>query len=109
MIKVEKLLNDCKAFINSTDQLQLGQLITSSEFETMSVHSGSITVSVDEKELITISAKVEVVTPPTAKEVSLNTEETVLQAKSPELTQPEAKEIEVIVKPTTKVAKSKAK
>lgn len=56
MIKIEKLLNECKAYINANEQLSLGQLITAQEFESVQVLSGTLVVSIDEKELVEINA-----------------------------------------------------
>lgn len=86
MIKVEKLENDCQAFINGNEQLLLGQLITPLEFETISVVTGSITLSIHEQELVTLHGTIhlEAMNPANPKEVSLNTQETLNQVKSPE-------------------------
>lgn len=57
MIKIEKLSEDCKAILKSGDQVFNGQLITHEEFETLKVITGSVLVSIDEKELKIVEAE----------------------------------------------------
>lgn len=55
MVKIEKLSETCIAKINN-NMISEGQLFTSDEFNSMKVESGSVTVSIDEKDLITVDA-----------------------------------------------------
>lgn len=57
MVKIEKLSEGCKAILKSGDQVFNGQLITHEEFETLKVITGSVLVSIDEKELKIVEAE----------------------------------------------------
>lgn len=56
MIKIEKLYDNCEAVINGSERLLEGQLITIDELNTMKVKTGSIMYSVNETDLVTVSA-----------------------------------------------------
>lgn len=56
MIKVEALLNDCKATIirhGKPMPIYLGMLMTREELETLKILKGSVTYSVEETDVIT--------------------------------------------------------
>lgn len=55
MVKIEKLSQTCIATINGS-MIAVGQLYTLIEFRSMVVQSGSVTVSIDEKEIVTVDA-----------------------------------------------------
>src|SRR3990167_8773365 len=57
MIKIEVMSDDCIATINSTEVIFVGQLLTVTEFDTLVLTKGSVTYSVDEKEVLTRVAK----------------------------------------------------
>lgn len=56
MIKIESLSPTAIATVEGYRILE-GQLITHEEYATLVVETGSVTVSIDEKELVTINAK----------------------------------------------------
>lgn len=116
MIKVEKLENDCQAFINDNEQLLLGQLITPEEFETITVKNGSITLSIHEQELVTLDAIVSIEPIVDSKdntEINVNNQEEILSESTSiepmEDNIVELPKVEISVKPTSKVSKPKAK
>lgn len=74
MIKIEKLYDNCEAVINGSERLLEGQLITIDELNTMKVKTGSIMYSVDEIDLVTVSANLVVEQPDNSnKESNLDT------------------------------------
>lgn len=57
MIKIEKIFEGGKAEVGS-DAVFEGQLLTHDDFARIKVTSGSILVSIDEKDLVTLNAEV---------------------------------------------------
>lgn len=79
MVKVEALLNGCKATIirhGNSMPVYLGMLMTREELETLKVLSGSITYSVDEIEVITKHCEV-----PTKQDVVESTKKVIIPDK----------------------------
>ena len=56
MIKVEKISKDGIIEVNDTQVFE-GQLLTYAEYNVICVVSGSVELSIDEKELVTLTAK----------------------------------------------------
>ena len=63
MVKIEKLTNDAVVTLDERS-ISLYQLITSDEFKRLKVHHGEVTVSIDENEIVVISAPVAPVVEP---------------------------------------------
>lgn len=54
MIKVESIAKDTVVTINDGVSIYVGQLISHEDYATLNVEEGSIVVSIDEKEVITV-------------------------------------------------------
>jgi hypothetical protein len=93
MIKVEKLTSTSIALVDGRRILE-GQLITHEEFKTLVVEVGEVTLSIDEKELVTIKAPADLVPEP---EVNVDQEPKIEQ---------EVKEVSKVKKVALKVAKT---
>ena len=91
MVKIEQLKNAKAVFTrDGTEQpILLGAILTDSEFKTMKVLSGTVVVSIDEQEVITISYK----ETPVSKQITIvdvvvpEITEEIVEIKSPEQTQ----------------------
>ncbi len=99
MIKVEKLSSTNIALVGGRRLLE-GQLITHEEFKTLKVEVGEVTLSIDEKELITIKAPNAPV-PESKPEVKVD-QEPMIEPK----VEPEVKEAPKVKKVVAKVAKT---
>ena len=97
MIKVEKLTSTSIALVDGRRILE-GQLITHEEFKTLVVEVGEVTLSIDEKELVTIKAPADLVPEP---EVNVDQEPKI----DPKIEQ-EVKEVSKVKKVALKVAKT---
>ncbi len=105
MVKIERLFNECKATLKDGSQVFGGQLLTHEDFEMLKVITGSLLVSIDEKELKTIGAEIPKMpelmgTAETTKEVDAFKENMLVsltkekEAKAEELMTARAKEIQ---------------
>lgn len=57
MIKVESIAKDTVVTINDGVSIYVGQLISHEDYATLNVEKGSIVVSIDEKEVITVHSQ----------------------------------------------------
>lgn len=98
MVKIEKLTNDAVVTLDERS-ISLYQLITSDEFKRLKVQHGEVTVSIDENEIVVISAPVAAVVEP---------ELPLVEPKEASVATPEVQQkIVPKVNTTTKVAKTK--
>lgn len=101
MIKIESIAEDTVVTINGGVSIYVGQLISHEEYATLNVEKGSIVVSIDEKEVITVYSQEY---KDKLREVELAKEELYRKAEEEKVPkQPEQKPKSVVVpKPSAK-------